>query len=94
MGIFRFSLDSRLLVNDLTKRFILPIAIAIIAAGLVDAENLPDMRPALVGSGPNADAAIEIMRQWVFLPAYRNGKPVDSTTHEKFYFVTAFYRMQ
>ena len=40
------------------------------------------------------DAAIEIMRQWVFLPAYRNGKPVDSTTHEKFYFVPAFYRLQ
>jgi len=30
------------------------------------------------------DAAIEVMRQRVFLPAYRNGKPVDSTTHEKF----------
>src|SRR2546423_2815316 len=38
----------------LTKRFIVSIAIALIAARLVGAENLPDMRPALVGSGANA----------------------------------------
>src|SRR5438552_425057 len=31
-----------------------------------------------------ANAAAEIIRQRVFLPAYRNGKPVDSTTHFKF----------
>jgi len=41
-----------------------------------------------------ADAAADIMRRRVFLPAYRNGKAVDSTTHFKFYFVPAFYRLQ
>lgn len=41
-----------------------------------------------------ANAAAEIIRQRVFLPAYRNGKPVDSTTHFRYYFVPAFYRLQ
>ena len=41
-----------------------------------------------------ADAAVVIMRERVFMPAYRNGKSVDSTTHFKFYFVPAFYRLQ
>jgi hypothetical protein len=37
-----------------------------------------------------ADAALLIIRQRLYLPAYRNGKPVDSTTHPKIYFVPAF----
>ncbi len=41
-----------------------------------------------------ANAAVAIFRERVYLPAYRNGKPVDSTTHAKFYFVPAFYRLQ
>jgi hypothetical protein len=41
-----------------------------------------------------ADAAATITREQTFLPAYRNGKPADSVTHIKFYFVPAFYRLQ
>jgi len=41
-----------------------------------------------------SDAALMIFRQRMYLPAYRNGKPVESTTHAKFYFVPAFYRLQ
>jgi hypothetical protein len=41
-----------------------------------------------------SDAALMIFRQRMYLPAYRNGKPVESTTHVKFYFVPAFYRLQ
>jgi hypothetical protein len=41
-----------------------------------------------------ADEALKRVQQWLCLPAYRNGKPVDSTTHVKFYFVPGFYRLQ
>ena len=39
------------------------------------------------------DAALTIFRQRSYLPAFRNGKPVDSTTHVKFYFVPGWYHM-
>ena len=35
----------------------------------------------------HADAELLIIRQRLYLPAYRNGKPVESTTHPKLYFV-------
>src|SRR5207302_8260116 len=38
----------------LTKTLLVLIALAMIAAKLAPAENLPDMRPALIGSGPNS----------------------------------------
>ncbi len=64
----------------------------------VDASgHVNDLHVASVSPPENkqyADAAVDIMRRRVFLPAYRNGKPVDSTTHFKFYFVPAFYRLQ
>jgi hypothetical protein len=41
-----------------------------------------------------ADEARKIFEQRLYLPAYRNGKPIDSVTHAKFYFVPAFYRLQ
>src|SRR5438309_11743016 len=41
-----------------------------------------------------SNAVLLIFQQRMYLPAYRNGKPVDSTTHAKFYFVPAFYRLQ
>jgi hypothetical protein len=40
------------------------------------------------------EEAVKIAQQWLCLPAYRNGRPVDSTTHVKFYFIPAFYRLQ
>lgn len=42
----------------------------------------------------HADAALLILRQQLYLPAYRNGKPVDSTTHPKLYFVPAFQSLR
>jgi len=41
-----------------------------------------------------ADAALLIIRQQLYLPAYRNGKPVDSTTHPKLYFVPALQSLR
>jgi hypothetical protein len=43
---------------------------------------------------PYSNAALLIFQQRMYLPAYRNGKPVESTTHVKFYFTPAFYRLQ
>lgn len=40
-----------------------------------------------------AEEAQKKIEQWLCLPAYRNGKPVDSTTHVKFVFVPAYYRL-
>jgi hypothetical protein len=42
----------------------------------------------------HADAALLIIRQQLYLPAYRNGKPVDSTTHPKLYFVPALQSLR
>jgi len=41
-----------------------------------------------------ADEAVKMVQQRLCLPAYRNGKPVDSTTHVRFFFVPGFYRLQ
>jgi hypothetical protein len=40
------------------------------------------------------EEAVKIVQQRLCLPAYRNGKPVDSATHVKFYFIPGFYRLQ
>lgn len=40
-----------------------------------------------------ADEAMKMVEQRLCLPAYRNGKPVDSTTHVRFFFLPEFYRM-
>lgn len=40
------------------------------------------------------EEAVKLVRQRMYLPAYRNGKPVDSTTHVKFYFIPAFYSLR
>jgi len=40
------------------------------------------------------EEALKLVQQRLCLPAYRNGKPVESTTHVKFYFVPGFYRLQ
>jgi hypothetical protein len=40
------------------------------------------------------EEAVKIVQQRLCLPAYRNGRPVDSATHVKFYFIPAFYRLQ
>ena len=41
-----------------------------------------------------ADAALLIIRQQLYLPAYRNGQPVDSTTHPKLYFIPALQSLR
>ena len=40
------------------------------------------------------EEAVKRVQQWLCLPAYRNGRPIDSTTHVKFYFIPAYYRLQ
>ncbi|HZR79271.1 MAG TPA: hypothetical protein VFA58_08680, partial [Chthoniobacterales bacterium] len=40
------------------------------------------------------EEAVKRAQQWLCLPAYRNGKPVDSVTHLRWYYVPAFYRLQ
>jgi hypothetical protein len=40
------------------------------------------------------EEAVKLVQQRLYLPAYRNGKAVDSTTHVKFYFIPAFYSLR
>ncbi len=40
------------------------------------------------------EEALKLVRQRMYLPAYRNGKAIESTTHVKFYFVPAFYSLR
>jgi hypothetical protein len=40
-----------------------------------------------------AEESVKRVEEWLCLPAYRNGKPVDSTTHFKYFFVPWFERM-
>ena len=40
------------------------------------------------------EEALKLVRQRLYLPAYRNGKAVESTTHVKFYFVPEFYSLR
>ena len=42
----------------------------------------------------HADAALLIIRQQLYLPGYRNGKPLESTTHPKLYFIPAFQSLR
>ena len=64
------------------------IALTVDAAGQIKDAHLQNLPPGTTQA--YADAALLIIRQRLYLPAYRNGKPVDSTTHPKFYFVPAF----
>ena len=41
-----------------------------------------------------ADAAVETLKQRTWLPAYRNGKPVDSTTVFRYYFIPTRQSLQ
>lgn len=40
------------------------------------------------------EEAVKLVQQRMYLPAYRNGKAVESTTHVKFYFIPAFYSLR
>jgi hypothetical protein len=40
-----------------------------------------------------AEESVKRVEQWLCLPAYRNGKPVESTTHFKYFFVPWFERL-
>ena len=68
------------------------LSLTVDAAGHLKDVHVVSVTPA--ESKKYADAAATITREQTFLPAYRNGKPVDSTTHVRFYFIPAFYRMQ
>ncbi len=61
------------------------------AAGHLKDVRLQSITPP--GKPSYGDAALMIFRQRLYLPAYRNGKPVESTTHIKFYFVPEWYRL-
>ncbi|HST31347.1 MAG TPA: hypothetical protein VLK27_10975 [Chthoniobacterales bacterium] len=41
-----------------------------------------------------AATAVEILKQRTWLPAYRNGRPVDSTTQFRYYFIPTYYSLQ
>ena len=41
-----------------------------------------------------AAAAVEVLKQRTWLPAYRNGRPVDSTTKFRYYFIPAYHSLQ
>jgi hypothetical protein len=62
------------------------------ASGHIKDVRVESMTPA--GNKGYSDAASPIFQQRMYLPAYRNGKQVESTTHVKFYFVPAFYQLR
>ena len=62
------------------------------ASGHIKDVRVESITPA--GNQGYSDEALLTFQQRMYLPAYRNGKPVDSTTHVKFYFIPAFYRPQ
>ncbi len=62
------------------------------AAGKIKDVRLERVDPA--DKKAYGEEAVKIAQQWLCLPAYRNGRPVDSATHVKFYFIPAFYRLQ
>jgi hypothetical protein len=68
------------------------ISLSVDAAGHVKDVHLVSVTPQ--ENQKYADAAVTITREQTFLPACRNGKSVDSTTHIKFYFMPGFYRLQ
>ena len=64
------------------------ISLSLDSSGQVKDAHLESLPPGTTQA--YADAALLIIRQQLYLPAYRNGKPVDSTTHPKIYFIPAF----
>src|SRR5438477_11588184 len=74
----------------LTKTLLVLIALAMIAAKPAPAENLPDMRPALIGSGPNSlvnlistkhlmERGVKHGELFLYASDHRNGFPTNST---------------
>ncbi len=68
------------------------ISLTLDASGQVKDAHVESLPPGTTQA--YADAALLIIRQQLYLPAYRNGKPVDSTTHPKLYFVPAFQSLR
>jgi hypothetical protein len=68
------------------------VSLTVDASGQVKDAHLESL-PAGTTQG-YADAALLIIRQQLYLPAYRNGKPTDSTTHPKLYFVPALQSLR
>ena len=61
------------------------VSLTVDASGQVKDAHLESLPPGTTQA--HADAELLIIRQRLYLPAYRNGKPVESTTHPKLYFV-------
>ena len=68
------------------------VALTVDASGQVKDAHLENLPAGTTQA--HADAALLIIRQQLYLPAYRNGKPVDSTTHPKLYFVPALQSLR
>lgn len=68
------------------------ISLTVDASGQVKDAHLENLPPGTTQA--YADAALLIIRQRLYLPAYRNGKPVDSTTHPRIYFIPAFQSLR
>jgi len=68
------------------------VSLTIDASGQVKDAHLESLPPGTTQA--HADAALLIIRQQLYLPAYRNGRPVESTTHPKLYFIPAFQSLR
>jgi hypothetical protein len=68
------------------------ISLTVDASGQIKDAHLEKLPPGTTQA--YADAALLIIRQQLYLPAYRNGRPVDSTTHPKIYFIPAFQSLR
>ncbi len=74
------------------KPVVAEMLLTVDAAGHLKDVRLQSLTPP--GKPSYGDAALMIFRQQLYLPAYRNGKAVESTTHFKFYFVPSFYYLK
>ena len=74
------------------KPVVADMSLSVDASGKVKDIHLQTVTPS--DQRKYADAAVEILKQRTFLPAYRNGKPVDSTTQFRYYFVPEYYSLQ
>jgi hypothetical protein len=74
------------------KPVVADMSLSIDASGKVKDINLQKVTPP--DKEKYAASAVERLKQRTWLPAYRNGKPVDSTTQFRYYFVPEYYSLQ
>lgn len=74
------------------KPVVADLSLTVDAGGKVKDIHLENVTPA--DRQKYAATAVDVLKQRTWLPAYRNGKPVESTTKFRYYFIPAYYSLQ